>query len=492
MKLLLNQKHLIILIVVLAFILRLYKINNPVADWHAWRQADTASVTREFVKNGINLFVPKYHDLSSLPSGIENPEGYRMVEFPHINALIALFLKTFPFLDLVIVSRLFSALASLGTLLSLYFLVKKISGIKTALLSALIFAILPYSLFYSRAILPEPFLLFFTTFSLYQFLIYVKTGKFKPYLFSLTSLTLAFLTKPYALFLAPVYLTLIFQNQKILKDLKLYFLPFLSIIPFFLWRHWITNFPEGIPASSWLLNGNGIRLRPAWFRWLFYERLSKLFLGYFGLIFIFSNFLKTKSKAFVLYSSWWIGVILYFIVFATGNVQHDYYQNLALPIISISVGRGIYLLYQKIKPQNLSLLICLSLFFLMLNFSWQHIKGYYNINHWDYIKAGRRADTILPPDAKVIAPNYGGDTQFLFQTNRTGWPIGFDIPEKIKLGAQFYISTSYDDESNYLKSYCNILESNSEYIILDLTSCNFDQEIESTLFTAPTYNDVNM
>jgi hypothetical protein len=41
-------------------------------------------------------------------------------------------------------------------------------------------------------------------------------------------------------------------------------------------------------------------------------------------------------------------------------------------------------------------------------------------------------------DAKVIAP-YMGDTAFLFQTNRTGWPIGFEIDKKIAEGAQYYV-----------------------------------------------------
>ena len=62
-------------IVVLALVLRLYKIDNPVADWHSWRQADTASVTRVFAKDGINLFLPRFQDLSSIPSGQTNPPG---------------------------------------------------------------------------------------------------------------------------------------------------------------------------------------------------------------------------------------------------------------------------------------------------------------------------------------------------------------------------------------------------------------------------------
>ena len=69
----------LLLILVLALVLRLYKIDNPVADWHSWRQADTASVTRVFSQEGINLLTPRFQDISTIPSGKQNPPGYRML-----------------------------------------------------------------------------------------------------------------------------------------------------------------------------------------------------------------------------------------------------------------------------------------------------------------------------------------------------------------------------------------------------------------------------
>ena len=42
-------------ILIIAFILRLYKINSPLADLHSWRQVDTAAVARNYVKNGVDL-----------------------------------------------------------------------------------------------------------------------------------------------------------------------------------------------------------------------------------------------------------------------------------------------------------------------------------------------------------------------------------------------------------------------------------------------------
>ena len=43
-----RNKILFVIILLLGFGVRLYKITSPIADWHSWRQADTASVTRNF------------------------------------------------------------------------------------------------------------------------------------------------------------------------------------------------------------------------------------------------------------------------------------------------------------------------------------------------------------------------------------------------------------------------------------------------------------
>lgn len=467
-KVLKQQSFLLGLILLLALSLRLYRVGNPVADWHAFRQADTASVTREYVKaDRIDLLEPHYQDLSNIQSGLDNLEGYRMVEFPFINGGLALILKTFKSLDLVLFSRLASVFISLLTIIVVYQLVKEISGQKLALLSALVYAVLPYSVFYSRAILPEPYFLFFSTFSLWQFYLFAKSRKFSSYLLSVLGLALAALLKPFVVFLAPVYLAIIwqFRQKKLLLDPRVYLLPIIAFAPMFAWREWIKNFPTGIPDSDWLFNSNGIRLRPAWFRWLFYERITKLFLGYFGVIFLFANLLK-KNKEMLIYGAWWLGVLIYFVVIATGNVQHDYYQNLILPIVAISVARGILILHEKLN-KKIAFVVTALLFGLSMFFAGKQVAGYYNVNHWEYIKAGAAVDQLVDKNASVIAPAMG-DTQFLFQTNRRGWPIGFELEDKIKKGADIYVSSSYDWEAKALEAEYKVLAHTADYIIIDL------------------------
>jgi hypothetical protein len=482
----LNKEWVVLLALVLfAFFLRLKGITNTPTDWHAFRQADTASVTREYVKHGIDLLHPHYQDLSNIQSGKDNLEGYRMVEFPMVNALNALIVLNLPGANLVVVSRFVSILFSLGTLVAIYYLGKRWSGQISGTLAALTFAVLPYSRFYSRAILPEMPFIFFSSVSVLYFDRWTDDGSIFDFLISATALAFAMLLKPFAVFLAPLYLVLTLQRFKfnVWRHWELIVYGAIAVGPFWAWRQWIAHYPQGIPASDWLFNSDLIRFRPAWFRWLFFERFTKLILGWVGMFFLglgmWPDFVMKKKSGNILvkalesswlrYASWWAGILIYFSVLATGNVRHDYYQVFVLPILALTVGRGLALfIHWKISFTTILLrvLIALTLLWLGVHLAWGYVEGYYSTRP-DWENAGRAADILLPADAKVIAPAFG-DTSFLFQTNRTGWPIGFEIDKKIQLGAQYYVSTAYDDEARELEQKYQVLEKNSDYIIINL------------------------
>jgi hypothetical protein len=471
----------ILAILFLALILRLYRFHYPLADWHSWRQADTASVTREYVKSGqVDWLRPQYHDLSDIPSGLANPEGYRMVEFPLINGLIAHFLLFTQSLglnlDLVMTSRAFSILASLLAIYFLYRLIKVFDDEKLALFSAFIYAILPYAIFYGRAILPEPFMLTLSLLSLWQWAVFCqkKAKRAKHYLLSLLSLALAALLKPFVVFLAPIYLAIAWHylGPKLFKKISIYLFPILAFIPLWFWRDWIQNFLAGIPASDWLFNKNNIRLKPAWWRWLFYERLIKLILGFTGTILLFGNLWQINKKTLI-YASWWLGIVLYFIVLASGNIQHDYYQNLMIPIVAISVARGTLIIQAKLKKTWLSTAFVGLVLLSAWSLSVKQIAGFFNVNNWEYVEAGQAVNRLTSSDALIIAPAMG-DTAFLFQTNRRGWPLGFNIEEKIEAGATVYVSTSDDKERRQLEEKYQTLEKTDRYLILDLTKETID------------------
>ena len=455
------------LIIVLAFGLRLYRIDNPLLDWHSWRQADTSAVSRNFIKRGFDFLRPRFDDLSNVASGLENPEGYRFVEFPLYNASQAILYKVFPFFNLEVWGRLVSIFSSLASLAFLYLIVKKYLDENIALWAAFFFAILPFNIFYSRVVLPEPMMVAASLGMIYFF---SKQRFFLATLFAMAS----FLFKPYTLvFLLPIVCSSWQEwhfNWR--KWLILFFCFFVSLLPFLWWRRWMSHFPEGIPVYDWLFNEAGIRFKGAFFWWLFAERVGKLILGFWGLIlFGLGLVIKPVKKEGLFFYSWLAAISAYFVIIAGGNVKHDYYQVMALPIICIFLAKGAHFLLTvpcKYLSRTACYLLLMTCVLFMFAFSWYQVRDFFNINNPITVEAGKAVDRLLPQDAKVIAP-YGGDTAFLYQTNRQGWPIGIVIDDLIELGAEYYVNVNFGPETEWVMGTWCLLEKTDDWLIVDLT-----------------------
>lgn len=477
------KKIILILLLILGFGVRLYKINSPLADWHSWRQADTSAVSRNFLKYGYDLLHPRFDDLSNVASGKDNPLGLRFVEFPVYNVFHAfLFQILSNFFNFETVGRLTTILSSLIGGIFLYLIVKEILNEWLGILSLVFWMFLPFNIFYSRVILPEQTMIMFGLGSIYfllkwkEFVLKNKKGGFF-FLLGLLMSVLAILTKPYILFLLIPSWLVIFEKKHFGWFL---IFAFLSLLPFGFWRLWMKQFPEGIPANQWLFNLGGIRFRPAWWRWLFAERLAKLILGYWGVVFFGLGlvFLFKKFKEEVLFYGWLGGIFTYLSVFARGNVQHDYYQVVAMPVICVFLAKGVWFLISNPKRVFNKffgfLLLVFGLVF-MFGFSWYEVRGYYQINHPEIIEAGKIADKILPLEAKVIAP-YNGDTAFLYQINRQGWPVVSESVASLKeKGATHYVSVNFDEITLKLMKECEVVEKTALWVIIDLRNCNLSK-----------------
>lgn len=474
------QKILILITLILGLFVRFYKIDSPVADWHSHRQADTASVTRNFLQNRIDLLRPTYHDLSNVQSGKDNPEGYRMVEFPIYN-LLSLLPAKFG-LSVEISSRLVSIVLSLISSVLIFLITFDITkNFWPAYFSLLSFLFLPFSIFYSRTILPENLAVTCLLATFYLFPRHI--------LLSSIFFSLGLLTKPYIGFLLfPVLLYYSFRQSKT----SLLLFSIISLFPFLFWRLWIRQFPEGIPSSDWLFNTTGSRFgeewyrgynfnwlykiiafRPHWFQWLFYERIGKLILGAFGLIPAFLGLAYRKNHSTKITFCFLLGILFYFIVVAQGNIQHDYYQILITPFLSVLLGFGYFYLTVIIFPSKFFAVIsAIVIFVFSTYFSWSQIKDFYHINNSSIISAGEKVNEITPKNSLIIAP-YTGDTAFLYQTHRSGWPIeiyDFDPLIKIHSGHPVYlVSVNFDQYTNSIIPKFHTVYRDNRFIILKIS-----------------------
>lgn len=460
----------LLLIIILAFWVRLYKIDSPIADWHSWRQADTAAVTRNFIKEGFNPILPKFDDMSGISeSPMINLLRFRFVEFPLYNIFVYPFYLLFGINEMY--HRLVSVIFSLGSILVLYLTTKKYSDKITALVSAFFFALLPFNVFFSRTTLPEPTFVFFALGMIYFMSNWIEDNKGIWGILGILFTAAAFLIKPWAIFFyLPLLYPLYLKRNKFFA-FKFLTLSFFALLPFIFWRLWILQQPEGIPASSWLLNSDGIRFRPAFWWWIISERLGREILGVTGLALFFVGFI-IKPKNYFLHI-WALSSLLFMAVFATGNVRHNYYQILFVPVAAIFLAKGLLVLLRgnsNFIPRIWTIFLALFLVPLTFYFTYKQVIGFYQINNPAMVEAGKRADWILPKDAVVLAP-YNGDSAFLYQTNRAGFPfVPLPVLDMIAdYGVTHYISTSFDDQTRYVMNRFKVLEENPRFVIIDLT-----------------------
>ena len=477
LKVITNEYVILLGLIVLAFLVRFYKIDNPIADWHSFRQADTASVSRVYVEEGINILIPRYHDVSSIQSGWDNPKGYRFVELPLYNVIHAGLVKVIPIFTLEVWGRLLSIISSLISGLILYLLGKRFIGKWGGLLAFFFFAFIPYNIYFSRVILPEPLATTLALGGLLLFVRYIDSGKRTLFYISAVVFALSILVKPFTVFyFIPIFYLYIDKyglkrilTAKHIIPLSLYGL--IMAIPFLAWRTWINDYSAGIPFVKWVFNGNIIRFRPAFWRWIFGERLGRLILGIWGILPFTLGILWVKRKGKYFIHSFLLGMFLYVSVVATANVQHDYYQVFIIPAVSLALAQGsVFLLRTRIFPQVLAKGMLVFSVMMMMGIGLYQVKEYYKINHPEIIVAGQAVDKLVPKDARVIAP-YNGDTAFLYQTKRWGWPAVDDSIENIiRRGASYYVSVNlHDKDTEYVRENYEVIEETDSYIIIDLS-----------------------
>jgi len=469
------------LILVLALILRLYKIDIPLADHHSWRQADTAAVARNFVKEGFDFFHPRIDNLATLRPGTLNDERYFFVEPPFYQAIVAGFYRLFGVKESL--ARLVSIFFSLGAMIFLFLLVSRLVNRWVGLLSAFFMAVLPYSIFYSRVIMPEPMMLFASLGMLWFFWLWLEKQKNGFYFWVMIFIAWALLMKVFPLFLLLPMFYLLWQKYgwRFIKEKKLWLL-LLTVLPLLAWRFWIGRFPEGIPTNIWLFNEGGIRFRPAFFRWIFAERIGKLILGYWGIfLFALGLVIKTTKKEGWFFHYFFLSFLIYVSVFAFGNVTHDYYQIPFILIAAIFLAKGTWFLItagKQILNRFFAWVVLFVCVLLMLGFSWFEIRGFYLIQGGVDV-AGKAVDELTPKDALVLTGD-SNDVTLLYNTNRHGWTGGYasyfpntqETIEKIKeMGATVYVTTKFEPKSDFrqymLKNY-PILKQTDQYIIFSL------------------------
>jgi predicted membrane-bound mannosyltransferase len=146
-------------IVLLALILRLHGIHNPIIDHPGWRQGDESAIARNFATLQYNPLYPQVDYNGPPPNYVE-------LELQIVPFLMATLYKIFGIHE--VFGRLISVLFGLGNAVALAYFGRWLFSSRLAgLVAALLFAIMPGSIYYGRTITPEGVMLLALTAGLY-------------------------------------------------------------------------------------------------------------------------------------------------------------------------------------------------------------------------------------------------------------------------------------------------------------------------------------
>lgn len=474
------HKQLICLIFILIFLSRFYGITNePYELSESWRQTDTYSIAVNFLKYEFNILKPQFNYDGS--SG-----NYVQLELQIITFITALLFKIFGVYP--IIARLVVILFFMGSVYYFYKIAKMFCSKTGTIVALVVYGFLPINIIYSRNIMPESCVLFFTVGALYYFLNWYYEDKINSIWFSGLFTALAISQKTPAIYMGLVYLVLfiIKYNKSFVKRKEFWIFGFISLfipIIYLYYSYLVSRF-------SFVYSIAHKHIFRGFFTAIFSDEafaFFKLYLPYeFGVVALILSSIGLifciKKKNYV--------ILLWFIAFfietitIVAVIKFGYYLIFLSPIISLLCGIAISNLIQ-----DDSRVVNLVILFFVLN-SWFSYSSCINVMRIDenillqseIIKGATNEDDLIV--ISNINPAY------LNAANRRGWRANLDLysyiptkPEEevsyfIENGADYFVMINnevYNDGDSYKKLVWN----NYNVIYSDIRCTIFDLDNKS-------------
>lgn len=446
-------------ILLLALALRLHGIHDPILDHPGWRQGDGAAIARNFATLHYNPLYPQVDYDGPPPNYVE-------LELQIVPFLMATLYKLFGIHE--IFGRLISIAFGLGTVaLIAYFARWLFSDQLAGLLAALLFSIMPGSLYYGRTITPEGPMLFALVAALYAATRYFVEdealswrGTIAPGAF----LTLAFLAKPVSLIALLPIAALVVRRIALRRTLRLLPVVLIFIVPLLIFFAY-DRFEAAHAEWRWASGITTLHVLPSLrdalshgaalsHKWQYFKdvlgMLGRTMLGPFCFALLVLGFaIPARSRSPELLWGWLVAVVLY--TYAVVTVERvDYYLYLWLPLGALVGGAFLARLGRVVAESALARAATYAALagglLILAGATYQNrqeVQPYYHYSKAVYRNAVT-LDQTLAPNALVVMGHY--DPSVLYYINRKGWEedpylwTPFDEQSAIRKGARYFIA----------------------------------------------------
>lgn len=417
-------------IVLFSIALRFLHFGEIIDDPHGWRQCDTANYIWDYYKNGVDFLHPAVCWMG----------GYKtlILEFPLTEAIIAWLYQIFG--PSVSIARLFFLLFYTLGVYYFYKNCKLFLPLKTAMFSTIIYTFLPLSYYYSRALHIDYFALSFALGMFYYYVVGIQLQSIKKIVIGSAFATVAFLVKaPYAVSFCLPLLFIITKEKSWMFCLKWSILFILPVVIFAWWIvkskqinamapdwHFIPSYRKFDDNTKWYFGLFEHRFILRSWQTLFERLMTDMSGGFLGATLFLVGFFAAFKKKYTLLWLWFIGVVLYLLLFFNLNVIHNYYQIPFVPLLAIFMAIGIEFITSFFQLKNkyfsvqnflLAILVISSIMYAESNF-FKHEIIYENIAQC--IEDNTNEDDLLIVSCGGLSVHC---PIILHRAKRNGWSI---------------------------------------------------------------------
>jgi len=334
----LDERVIFFIVLAASLLIRLINIDIPLLEAADVRQIQTASISRFFYHNGIDILRSK---LDFMPGNT----GYLILEFPLYNILLAAFYMLSGGVHEWI-GRLLSIFFFTGSGIFVFLILRQLYDFRTALIGLIVYNLSPLGIIFSRAVMPDSEMLFFSTGAVYFLLYFVNSDKrwcfWLSSLFAMTALLVKI--QSFHIFLPLFFLIFYRQKFKCFIDYRNYLFALIASMPAVLWyaRSALTcavvspDRTKLFQVANWF--DPSLFLTPGLYKDLLGITSGFLLTPVGFALFLLGLTVRVRQRIELVCFAWLGGVALYLFAF-NALLWEPYYYLSVLPVASIFIAR---------------------------------------------------------------------------------------------------------------------------------------------------------
>lgn len=405
-------------IVLLALVLRLYHLGAPPIGIHAWRQSDTASIARNYAREGYDFAHPRI-------DWAGDRSGYAETEFPLYQFSVACVYAATGIHEWA--ARLLTAVMSAATVWVIFDLATLLASRRVGVWAALLFALLPLCIYYGRTIQPDSMMLLCSAAGINLMLRWSMTGRAALLAASCACITLACLLKLPTLYLGLPVAWLAWRRLgwRMLLSPALWAYGAVVLVAVAAWYWHAYRLGSANGASFAILNSDKIGHWDMLLDWRYhntivFRRLAERHFTWAGFPLLLVGLALPRRGAERLLDVWMIAVAVFFLIAPFPNEAHEYYQlPFMLPGV-IHAARALDFAWSRWRPLTIGVVVGIAA---MSAFRVLEYGAMERVETSEEIAAARAVARITQPGDLVIAVDgrFPGNPTLLYLADRRGW-----------------------------------------------------------------------